>query len=244
MKRRLFYLTALALAFGWADTASADSIVASARGDYVDGSTASDLAEFVATGSGTWTYVTSDYANPSDDSSLTTMTWDSANGHWFYAADTVPTIRTQGTGLQSDEIYICPSGLYNQPFRYGVARWTAGVGESGPTSIVGNVRSLDLSSQGGGVTFEIFVDGALEFSQVIVRDSVGESFNILATVDVGSTVDFVVGPNGYSDYDSTGLKATISNVSEPVPEPSTVAALIGMGVMGLAIAWRRRKRAA
>jgi len=30
----------------------------------------------------------------------------------------------------------------------------------------------------------------------------------------------------------------------PIPEPSTYAALVSMGLMGLAIAWRRRKRAA
>ncbi len=31
---------------------------------------------------------------------------------------------------------------------------------------------------------------------------------------------------------------------DPVPEPSTLVALISMGLMGLAIAWRRRRRAA
>ncbi len=241
MKRRLFYLTALALAFGWADTVSADTILASARGDYRDGTVEDELASAIdATGSGTWTYVMSDTANPSDDSSLDTMYWipDLHPGYWAGTSSGLPGIMADHPGLGTDEMFMCPYAPLFVP-RYGVARWIAGVGESGPTSIVGNVRSLDLSG-GDGVTFEIFVDGALEFSQVIVLDSVGESFNILTTVGEGSTVDFVVGPNGSHIHDSTALAATISTV----PEPSTVAALISMGLMGLAIAWRRRKRAA
>ena len=53
------------------------TILASARGDYADGINAGDLAILGATGSGTWTYLSSDTANPSlDGDGLPIMAWD------------------------------------------------------------------------------------------------------------------------------------------------------------------------
>jgi len=45
----------------------------------------------------------------------------------------------------------------------------------------------------------------------------------------------------YGYYSMYGIAATPATI---IPEPSTLAALISMGLMGLAIAWRRRRRAA
>jgi len=43
---------------------------------------------------------------------------------------------------------------------------------------------------------------------------------------------------------SVGRRVRIDAIPDPIPEPSTLAALISMGLVGLVIAWRRRKRAA
>ncbi len=40
------------------------------------------------------------------------------------------------------------------------------------------------------------------------------------------------------------LRVTLTPDVDPIPEPSTLVGLISMGLMGLAIAWRRRRRAA
>jgi len=46
--------------------------------------------------------------------------------------------------------------------------------------------------------------------------------------------------DGQSDWDSWYIVEY--DTAEPIPAPSTVVGLISMGLMGLVIAWRRRKR--
>ncbi|NQT38261.1 MAG: PEP-CTERM sorting domain-containing protein [Planctomycetes bacterium] len=68
-------------------------------------------------------------------------------------------------------------------------------------------------------------------------DSHGVAGDPISRAFVYGSVDSLTGST-----DTHGLVTQFSTT--PIPEPSTLAALISMGLMGLAIAWRRRKRAA
>ena len=104
----------------------------------------------------------------------------------------------------------------------------------GIVTIAGTIRHLLVTGTGDGSTFDIFADGVSLFSQFIAQnDSVGFAFNETATIGVGSTVDFVLGPNSTDLDDQPALKATIT------PEPSTFT-LAAFGLLGMG--WRRRKR--
>ena len=207
--------------------------IADARGDFVAGTNEGDPGILPATGTGTWNYLASDTANPTDDGTLDVLTWALGNISYneLTSDGSSDAVDLQHPNLASDEIRMHPAAS-SRPPSFAVVRWIAGPGEAGSINITGNIRKVDAGG-GSGVTFELFVDGSSLLSSTLAfNDTVGVAFNETVTVSVESTVDFVVGPNGFDAYDSTGLKATIT------PEPATLS-LLAIG--GMALLKRRRK---
>ena len=101
------------------------------------------------------------------------------------------------------------------PHPYAVVRWTA------PALIVTTVQVSGLFSTmfNGQATTDvhILVDGVEVTLPSNIFSGTGAEipFNFSANVSPGSTIDFVVGPNGNYNGDSTGLAATINTVPEP-----------------------------
>ena len=186
----LMIALALLLAMGQAQA----SIIADARDDFVAGSSEDEAATSIpATGTGTWSYLASDTANPtSDGDGLDALTWkvaDSAYMSWAGGSS----VHLQHDNLASDEIFMHP--IDSHP-KYVVVRWIVGAGEAGSIDISGNVRKVDPGSElKGSVTFELFVDGSsLTSSTLAYNDTTGVAFDETVTVSVGSTVDFVITP--------------------------------------------------
>ena len=219
--------------------ARAELILADARGDFVAGTSEGDPAILSATGTGEWRYVASDTSNPTLDGSLDLLWWTNTTPRYLFPTGGGSQNQVIGDhpAITSDEVLIQVS---SPSPRFTVLRWTAGAGDAGMFDIAGNIRHIPVAGTGDGSTFEIFVDGVSIFSQFLIpNDSVGVGFNLSPTIGVGSTVDFVLGPNGNDSWDLPALQATISGV----PEPSTLA-LLGIGTLGLLAYNRRRKRAA
>src|ERR1044072_3391075 len=118
------------------------------------------------------------------------------------------------------------AGLHSGPGgQYSVARFTAPV--ANVFTITGKFGAGDI----GTVDVYVQKNGATIFSGSGVID---QSFNLTESISVGDTIEFVVGPAGGYEFDSTPLQATISSV----PEPGTIA-VIGVGAAALV---RRRRR--
>ena len=242
----------LAVALGFALLTSMGQaqagVIADARGDFVPGINIGDPGILLpATGTGTWNYLASDTANPtSDPNGLDVMGWNlppfsPANQYiWPTTSGSATSVSLLNANLTAEEILVHPSWSIRPP-AFAVVRWISGVDEAGLINIAGTFRRLDLAG-GGGVTFQIFVDG---ISIISATRGAGNASSVLfghsLTVGAGSTVDFVIGPNGDDAHDSTALKATITslvrNVTidiKPGSDPNSIN-LCSMGVIPVAI---------
>jgi hypothetical protein len=214
----------LVFVLAFAPIASGQMTLADARGDFVAGTNEGDPGIIPATGTGEWRYLASDTVNPTDDPSLDVLSWLIVNQYYIKinAGGSANVVALNIFDLASDELGMHPSASYRPP-PFVVSRWIAGPGESGTINIAGRVRKTDPGG-GSGVTFDLFVDGNSVFTSTLT-DTVGVAFNETATIAVGSTVDFVVGPNGDDAYDSTALKAAITRVPFTAFTPTVEATL-------------------
>jgi hypothetical protein len=133
-----------------------------------------------------------------------------------------------------NQIWTHPGGSTGDEFT--VVRWTA--------AAFGKVTISGTFLEEGGVSSSdyIQVGGVTEASGLASAGTltVGPTY-----VAAGETIDFITGPNVALGYgaNSTSFDGTVTFT--PVPEPSSVVALCGIGVMGLfLIARRRNKRCA
>jgi len=130
-----------------------------------------------------------------------------------------------------------PQGTFGWPdAQWSIRRWESEV--NGTVNIAGTLNNG--SSANDGTIGRIIVDG----TEIYARLTNGNSFSysILADVNVGSKVDFVIDA-GLADHqgnDSTTFTAAIDEVTV-VPEPSTLF-LAALGLLGLLAGRRRRRR--
>jgi hypothetical protein len=121
-------------------------------------------------------------------------------------------------------------------------RWTAPT--SGTYDVEGLLQSIDVYSN--PVIVGIIEGGTTQLlSQTFNAYGNQASYGGILSLTAGTTLDFAAGiGNGGYTYLSTGLSATITPLSEPVPEPSVAiglcTSLLGLGVVYL---WRRRAKA-
>ena len=141
------------------------------------------------------------YTSCGNSSTFTQMTYDT--GGWWEESETQPPwtlLRYNGGNPSSNHC--------------AVRRWVSTV--SGNIVITGRVYMSD-DNGGDGITDSISVDGINVWSQDIAyNDSTGVSYEVNATVNVDSIVDFVISPgnNGNEAYDTSYFTATISGSGE------------------------------
>lgn len=105
----------------------------------------------------------------------------------------------------------------NAILQRAVRRWTSTY--AGEVTIVGEVAKIDLIGSNGVDAF-VYVDGVQRYTTFIAGDDGGgRSYKIVATLSLGSTVDFVLDPHeGEDHHDLTRFTGIIVRV-EPGPAP-------------------------
>lgn len=106
----------------------------------------------------------------------------------------------------------------NAVLQRAVRRWTSNF--AGDVTIAGEIAKIDLATNGGsnGVEAFIYVDGTQVYTTPIAaEDGGGRSYKVIATLQIGSTVDFVLDPHEGDDrHDLTRFTGVIVRV-EPGP---------------------------
>ncbi len=130
-----------------------------------------------------------------------------------------------------------PTGANSGDTSVAVRRWVS--------TYDGNVELNGIladwhTGYGNGVGGAIYVNDQKVWDGLI-GDGDSTSFNVAASVHLGTKVEFVLGANGNDVYDSTKFMATIT---APVPEPETYAMMLtGIGLLA-GMARRRRQQQA
>lgn len=96
-----------------------------------------------------------------------------------------------------------------------VRRWISTY--AGPVRITGEMAMLDAHEDGNGVDTSVVVDGASLYSEYVAGDDwAGLSYELTATVSLGSTVDFVIDPHESQDnHDLARFTAVIERLDVP-----------------------------
>lgn len=200
-----------------------------ARAEFAD--IASDFSITNGNPNGNWTY---GYRNAlTDPTNLYTATIADPSGiHIWYqpglSGDATPSVFKNTSGVTNvNGIPAGSFGMHSGPSgQYSVAQYT--VQDGGMLRIAGEWGIGDI-----GLT-DIFIqlNGVTLWSRL--SSPVAEAFDFNVSTTSGDLVQFVLGPAGAYQFDSTPLAATI----ETVPEPATMS-LAGAGLAALSL--RRRK---
>ena len=99
-----------------------------------------------------------------------------------------------------------------------VRRWVSPF--AGEATIAGEVAKIDVGSLSNGVDASVWVDGTQSYTTFIGgQDGGGRSYKFLATLKVGSTVDFVLDPHEGDDRNDltrfTGIVVAVNNSPAP-----------------------------
>lgn len=119
-----------------------------------------------------------------------------------------------------------------------VRRYTIGAGGepaySGLVEIAGSFSHLDIGPTSGFIT----IDGVNVFNLPIPLGGPALAFDIIVSVAPGSTIDFGVNAGTSAISDMTAITATVSTTT--VPEPSSLALLLGGTAISTLVHRRRR----
>jgi hypothetical protein len=142
------------------------------------------------------------------------------------------------TGLDSDQQHgnASVSGL-DDVEHWAIRRYVAEM--SGPVTIAGMTREDNKVGRGDdGTIAKILINGEEVFSRDIEpEDQTATPYAVLATIEAGDTIDFVMLPGDTDYYDCPFFTATIV----AVPEPASVG-LLATGAIALLARRRRRTR--
>ncbi len=124
-------------------------------------------------------------------------------------------------------------GPFGSGDEFTVVRWTA------PTAGYASVSGTFLNEGGTASSDYIQIGGTTQASGFA---SAGTLTVEPTLVTPGETIDFITGPNVNSGYgaNSTSFDGTVTFT--PVPEPSSLVALIGLSAMGMLLITRRRRK--
>jgi len=173
------------------------------------------------------------YGYYEDSSGATTFTPLPMFGDIQSGATTVPDMWSSAGSLPP---WILLSPTWNHPDegQFAVRRYVTE--EAGLVTIAGAFKRLSDSPSADGVGVAVFIDGEDILSRTLLDLNIFE-YEFSAPVTNGSTIDFVVSPNGGPASDATRTVATIA-LTSVVPEPATLSLLALASVISL----RRRKR--
>lgn len=135
-----------------------------------------------------------------------------------------------------------PNGTNSAPNdeHWAIRRWVAdSLTESSELNLTWHLRAQNLNG-GGGTGGELFLNGTLLDKAVIGgTDDVGVTRSVIATVNPGDIIDLALTPENVDGTRSDGSDGSSFRLTiGPVPEPSTII-LIGLGVVGALLLWRR-----
>lgn len=158
--------------------------------------------------SGNWFYYSSKTVNPTEpNAGLYKLRWNAQRKNYV-----------SPRGRMGNDHPTVGNGLDPSPFNphYAVLRWQSRT--AAEIQLRGNFRKFTNATGSDGVKALIFVDGEQKFSERIKPvDTVGVDFEISVTVKPGSSIDFVVDPNGSAHRDFTYLSATIEQAIGNAP---------------------------
>ncbi|HUN82531.1 MAG TPA: thrombospondin type 3 repeat-containing protein [Phycisphaerae bacterium] len=113
------------------------------------------------------------------------------------------------------QTFVTPNGPTTCCGRQNVGQWVCRrwvSDRSGPVRLSGHIAKVAAQGCGGcdGERAKVFVDGVGVSDQFVDQtDATGVSFDIAASLNIGSKVDFVIDPLGYDGQDQSTFTATI-----------------------------------
>ena len=196
---------------------------------------ADSVSEFSGTqGQNNWHYVY--YSGSLDPSSFTLMgtynpsgrpnTWVVDNVHFYTGLDSTGG-HPNGVASTSDDA-----------LHFAVRRWI--VESTGVFTVNGNIADLDLGFGDNGIIGQIYNGSTQLFSQTLAAgDFVGFNYSWTGTLVAGTTLDFVIDPNGDNDlFDSTRFTVYVETGASSIPEPSSLLLMVS----GCTLAFRRNRK--
>lgn len=183
---------------------------------------------------GAWSYGWMDTSFSTFTLYTQTSPFDPGHIGWKNTALDMAIWRNDGTNT---DYGVAPGQLTLSPgtgSEASVLRWIAPAGVSGPMQVSGEFFAGDINSP----AIAIFGGETKTIESTLFSGTNAGTFDFSVTVAPGDMLNFAV--YGLYSYGNTPLTLTITSA---IPEPSTYAALCGVGALGLAL-WRRWRRPA